>query len=234
MDYQTIHDPFYRAPEDKEYFSFTVKPSASTGLIEQFRCFIPPGTVLMDLNIIETGKQQAIARFGQPPADLPLNEFFPSGSYYSLDSLAKKECLVVCIAESSLYIANDAFDPPLNISRAGWLYVKIGYGQYSDIYDTHFTVRVNVAAYNAWWDQYIVDAHGWQQYVENVITYQALTPIVLEPVEPVVSTVFATLDDNWNLHIPDILLPDGKTHVWADLQLVTNTSNFAIKGYGIK
>jgi hypothetical protein len=98
VDYPSLHDPYYRAPEDKEYFSFNTKPDNQHGFIEKFRCFIPPGTVLMDLNIIETGKQQAIARFGQPPTDLPLNEFFPSGSYYSLDALAKKECLVVTIA----------------------------------------------------------------------------------------------------------------------------------------
>ena len=123
--------------------------------------------------------------------------------------------------------------PPLEISRAGWLYVKVGGGEYSDIYDTHFTVRVHVQTFNKWWDQYIVDAHGWKQYVEAVITYEALTPIVLPPTPPI-SQTFATLDDNWNLHIPDILLSDGKTHVWCELRLIENTSNFAIKGYGIK
>ena len=230
QQYPSIHDPFYRAPVDKEYWSFTVNPGASTGYIEQFRCFIPPGTALMDLNIISPGNYRAIARFNVPPNDLPLNDFFPSGSYYSLEALTKGECLIITVAESSLYITNDAFDPPLDIKRSGWLYVKVGGGVDSDIYDTHFTVRVNVPSYNAWWDRYIVDDHGWQQYVENVVRYAALTPITLPLTPPVISLTYATLDKDGKLHIPDVQLPDGG-HVSADLQFIQESGKFKVLGY---
>ena len=54
-----------------EYYSFTNDSDTSYGYIAQFRAFVPPGTVLLDLNIIETGKYKAVARHMIPPTGSP-------------------------------------------------------------------------------------------------------------------------------------------------------------------
>ncbi|MCX5880716.1 MAG: BACON domain-containing protein [Deltaproteobacteria bacterium] len=156
------------------YYSFTNESDTFHGYIGQFRAFIPPGTILMDLNIIETGKQKAVARHMFPPIGSPTDPLPPGysyGNYFTLDELIKNDCWVIENSQDSLYITNDAFSPPLETNKAGWLYVKVGGGEYSQIYDTHFTVRVNAAIYNEWWNTYIKDQAGWNKYVEGVMTY---------------------------------------------------------------
>jgi len=158
-----------------EYYSFINEKDTFYGYIGQFRAFIPPGTALMDLNIIETGKQKAVARHMFPPTDSPTDAppiGYTPDNYFTLAELIAHDCRVTENSQDSLYIARDSFAPPLEINRAGWLYVKVGGGEYSQIYDTHFTVRVNSAVYNEWWSTYIKDEAGWNRYVEGVKIYE--------------------------------------------------------------
>ena len=178
-DYISLNKFYSLVPEGPdglpvyEYYSFTNDSDTYHGYIGQFRAFIPPGTVLLDLNIIETGKQMAVARHMFPPTGLP--DVPPKGytpdNYFTLDELIAADCWVTENSQDSLYLASDGFTPPLEENKAGWLYVKVGGGQYSAIYDTHFSVRVKSVVYNAWWKSAIKDAAGWNQYVEGVKTY---------------------------------------------------------------
>ena len=169
---------FYpRAPVDATLFSFGLLPDIPSGIIPFFRVFIPPGTVLLDLNIIETGRQMAITRHTFPPTGSPYAP--PSGytpdNYFKLNELIAADCWVAENTQDSLYIASDGFTPPLEESKAGWLYVKVDGGQYSNIYDTHFSARVDTEAYNAWWDKCIKDDFGWERVVQSVLTYSQVT-----------------------------------------------------------
>jgi hypothetical protein len=200
-EYISLNKFYPRVPQKAdgslpEYYSFTNDSSTFYGYIGKFRAFIPPGTVLMDLNIIETGKQMAVARFNLPPAGVP--NLPPAGytadSYFTLAELIAHDCWVTENTESSLYITNDAFTTPLGNDEAGWLYVKVGGGAYSEIYDTHFTVRVKSDVYNAWWDSTIQNEAGWSDKVEGVVTYG-------DPVNPSTQSVLSvTPSDQAVLH----------------------------------
>ncbi|MEI7590154.1 MAG: hypothetical protein WCJ49_02390, partial [Deltaproteobacteria bacterium] len=158
-----------------EYYSFTNERATFYEYIGQFRAFIPPGTVLMDLHIIETGKQKAVARHKFPPTGSPTDAppiGYTPDNYFTLAELIDHDCWVTEDLMDFLYIASDRFAPPLESNKAGWLYVKVGGGEYSQIYDTHFTVRVNSAEYNDWWSTYIKDEAGWNRYVEGVKIYE--------------------------------------------------------------
>ena len=163
---------FYpRAPDDVTYYSFGNPIDLFSGYMPYFRGFIPPGTILLDLVIIENGKQMAVTRHKTPPSGLP--ESPPTGyipdNRYKLSEFEEKDQWTT-EQESFLYIADDSFSP-LDISRAGWLYVKVGGGGYSPNYSTQFSVRVDTKTYNAWWDKYIGSAAGWKTLVEDVETY---------------------------------------------------------------
>jgi hypothetical protein len=165
---------FYpRAPVDVKLFSFGILPDIPSGMIPFFRVFIPPGTVLLDLNIIETGKQMAIARHMGPPLGSPYTPpiGYTPDNYFKLNELIAADCWAAENTQDSLYIASDGFTPPLEENKAGWLYVKVGGGQYSNIYDTHFSARVDTSAYNTWWDKCIKNESGWEMAVQSILTY---------------------------------------------------------------
>ena len=171
VDCISITNFYPRAPDDVTYYSFGNPIELFYGYMPYFRGFIPPGTILLDLVIIENGKQMAVARHKIPPTGLP--QFPPTGyipdNRYKLSEFEEKDQWTI-EQESFLYIADDSFSP-LDISRAGWLYVKVGGGGFSPNYSTQFSVRVDTKTYNAWWDKYIVSAAGWKTLVEEVETY---------------------------------------------------------------
>ncbi len=181
-DYVTLHDAYTRAPEDKEYYSFTQNITTSHEYIPQFRAFIPPGTNYVNLIIKDYSDQSGSSWGGRksvsrhillpeasPEGDMP-SEFI-IGDYSTLTELIDHECWTEVNQMSALNIADESFSPPfLDIHRAGWLYAKVS-SEYSTKYDTHFAVRVDTKTYNAWWDKYIKDEAGWNKYIENVETY---------------------------------------------------------------
>ncbi len=185
-DYVTLHDAYTRAPEDNkvydsntgiwtgeysQYYSFTQNVTTSHGLIEKFRAFIPPGTVLMGLFILNDGKHGAVARYKIPPSAEPIGYSTDYNTYYTIDQLIAGDCIVAQNNHTELPIAGDGFPTLLKTNRADWLYVKVGGGGAFNYHDTHFTVRVDIKTYNAWWDKYIKDEAGWNKYIENVETY---------------------------------------------------------------
>ena len=185
-DYVTLHDAYTRAPEDNkvydsntgiwtgeysQYYSFTQNVTTSHGLIEKFRAFIPPGTVLMGLSILNDGKHGAVARYKIPPSAEPIGYSTDYNTHYTIDQLIAGDCIVAQNNHTELPIAGDGFPASLKTNRADWLYVKVGGGGAFNYHDTHFTVRVDIETYNAWWDKYIKDEAGWNKYIENVETY---------------------------------------------------------------
>jgi hypothetical protein len=181
---------FYpRAPDDVTYYAFGNPLATYQGYKPYFRVFIPPGTVVEDLYILEYGKQKAVARHNMPPMGLP--ELPPIGytasNPYILSELEYSDQWAFESDEGVLYITTDSFYPNIDISRAGWLYIKVGGGDYSYVYTTQFIAKVDTKEYNKWWDKYIQNEAGWNTYVQNVGTYidpTASAPILaVSPVE---------------------------------------------------
>jgi hypothetical protein len=187
VDYVNLHESYHRAPEDDkvydretELWTGEYKDSVFGNSIEifrgfnpYFRVFIPPGTITMFLLMQGSGKNMAVAHHKTPPAGFPASP--PSGyeftNRFRLNELEVMDCHVSETDQGNLLITGDSFlSPYLTISRAGWLYVKVGGGD-SQSYGNHFRVLVNTKVYNAWWDKYIKDEAGWNTYIENVETY---------------------------------------------------------------
>jgi len=153
-----------------EYYSLTID---NYGYIGQFRVFVPPGTAALDLSIKESGKQKVVARHMVPPKgspDDPPTGYVP-GNNYTLSELIKSDCWVTEDSFYELAIATGGFSPPIEANRAGWLYAKVGGGDYSQYYANRFTARVKSDVYNAWWYANIKDKSVWDKYVEGVETY---------------------------------------------------------------
>jgi hypothetical protein len=189
VDCISITNFYPRAPDDVTYYSFGNPIELFYDYMPYFRGFIPPGTVIIDLLILENGKQMAVARHKIPPTGLP--QFPPTGyipdNRYKLSEFEEKDQWTI-EQESFLYIAYDSFSP-IDISRAGWLYVKVGGGSYSPNYSTQFSVRVDTKTYNAWWDKYIGSAANWKALIEDVETYDNPTPENPLTVTPLIQTV---------------------------------------------
>jgi len=181
-EYVTLHDAYTRAPEDKEYYSFTQNVATTKGYIPQFRAFVPPGTIVVNLNIKDNsgtgdtefgGSRFSVARHKFPPTSSPTDT--PTietiiGDFSTLTELIDHERWSIVNQLDALNIVEESFSPVLGANRAGWLYAKVS-DAYSTLYFTHFAVRVDVKTYNAWWDKYIKDEAGWNKYIENVETY---------------------------------------------------------------
>jgi hypothetical protein len=187
---------FYpRAPDDVTYYTFGNLSDTYQGYKPYFRVFIPPGTVVEALDILDDGKQTAVARHKVPPTGLP--EFPPIGypvTYYpyTLTELESADRWSSETNEGFLYITADSFYPYLDISRAGWMYVKVGGGNYSSVYITQFIATVDTKIYNDWWDKYIKNEAGWNMYVQNVGTY----------IDPTASAPILAVDPT-NQAVPD-------------------------------
>jgi hypothetical protein len=190
IDCISITNFYPRAPDDVTYYSFGNPIELFYGYMPYFRGFIPPGTIILDLVIIENGKQMAVARHKIPPTGLP--QFPPTGyipdNRYELSEFEEKDQWTI-EQESFLYITHDSFYPILDVSRAGWLYVKVGGGGFSPNYSTQFSVRVDTKIYNAWWDKYIKNAANWKTLVEDVETYVDPTSTHVLSVTPTIQTV---------------------------------------------
>jgi hypothetical protein len=171
-EYVSLINFYERAPDNTEYYSFVI-PDSEIGYLPYFRAFVPPGTFSSDLFIIEGGNQMAVAHYKTPPLGEPTSP--PVGyspiSDFSLQELTAADQWATESWQGYLDISRDILNPPVPISNAGWLYVKVGGGQDSSIYFTNFILKVNTEIYNAWWDTYIKDAAGWERYVESVETY---------------------------------------------------------------
>lgn len=225
----SLSDYYGRAPTDaketdgngnetgayKTLWSFTTKKEAFNGYVPYFRVFIPPGTVFIDLHIRETGKQKAVAHYNSlptgSPTDAPPAGHAYSSYFFTLDELKDHDCWALKDPRDSLNIARDAFSPPLEGNNAGWLYVKVGGGAYSQIYDNNFSVRVDIKIYNDWFDKYIKDEAGWDKYIESVETY--IDPTLASP-SPSPTFLLGDLNQDRKVDIFDynLFLPEfGKT-----------------------
>ena len=166
----TLHYPYALAQCGGSDCTFLDKTS---GYIPYFRVFIPPGTIVFQMYILEYGGQSVIARHEIPPEGEPTSR--PAGTPhnpYTLSDFEQEDQWAAQSYDGVLNIAYDSFpDPYLSFNRGGWLYVKVGGGSYSQYYSTTFTVTVDTATYNKWWVDNIVDADGWNQKVEAVQTY---------------------------------------------------------------
>jgi hypothetical protein len=94
-------------------------------------------------------------------------------SYYTLTELEASDCLSTYMSQLSiLYL--DAIEYPLYLSKAGWLYVHF-YGPAT--FSIDFSVSVDPAVYNQWWDAYVKTEAGWNLYIEGVETYTPLPSV---------------------------------------------------------
>ncbi|MFZ2188644.1 MAG: hypothetical protein WAV73_03740 [Candidatus Moraniibacteriota bacterium] len=185
-DCVTLHAPYTRAPDNVEYYSFTHSQANYHGYIPYYRVFIPPGTVALDLQHTAMGSLMGLARHKFPPAGLP--DSYGDSSYPTLSELeAGEQRATFSDSYDLLQMVSDGFTPPLSIGRAGWLYAKIASdGQYT-FFDNHFSVRVDTATYNAWWDNYGSNSDGsinWERDVESMTTYvarSARSSLLIEP-----------------------------------------------------
>jgi hypothetical protein len=175
-EYISITKFYPRAPSNVTYYSFGNSTDTVQGYRPQFRCFVPPGTVLMDLTIKEdggSGKRKSVARHillpsASPEGDAPSDVIIGDAS--TLTELIDHDCWSIVNQTLALNVVSDSFSPVLDIDRAGWLYVKVGIGV-ETYYNTGFSARVETVVYNAWWDTYIKDEAGWNKFIENVETY---------------------------------------------------------------
>lgn len=203
----TIHDPYFKVDAAKYPADFTFSQTAAVlyaGYLPYIRMFIPPGTIVMDLMIQEAGKQTAVAHHNTLPAGMPESSptGYPLGNKYKLSQLESGDQWATETLQGDLYISHDSFlSPYLPTSRAGWLYVKVGGGSYSQSYFTMFTVQVDTKTYNDWFDHYGSNPDGsinWQKDVESVMTYTA-------PTKPINSTSvnMSTTNNNKNCQLDD-------------------------------
>jgi len=183
-NYVSITKPYTRAPEDQKtfddngewtgeyekYYAFS-NPIENFGYIPQFRGFIPPGTMGIYLQIIDSSDVMLLGRHNKLPTSVTP---YRNNGTCALDKLIAEDCWATMANEWAdiMPAVVDAFPPPdrLNISRAGWLYAQIK-GSTTEKYEMQFSVRVDIKIYNAWWDKYIKDEAGWNKYIENVETY---------------------------------------------------------------
>jgi hypothetical protein len=171
-NYQSLHNPYTRAPSNSVQYTFGNSTETETGYIPYFRVFIPPGTLVVDLLIQENGKQIAVARYKIPPTKEPTDASpGTSPKAFTLTELEAADCWSSESMQGNLYVAFDAFLTALSPARSGWLYAKVGGGVPAQVYYNLFTVKVDTKTYNEWWDTYIKDAAGWDRYVESVQAY---------------------------------------------------------------
>lgn len=180
-----------RAPESESYHTFTNPLNTYDGYKPFFRVFIPPGTLIEDLNILEFGDLKAVIHHKTPPTGLP---DFPPSNYvannpYLLSELETMDRWAFQKGGGLLPISRDSLTSALPISRAGWLYVKVGSGDTSFV-NTQFSAMVDSKVFNEWWDKYIKNEAGWNEYVQNVGEYidPTKTTAVLS-VDPIVRNV---------------------------------------------
>lgn len=153
-----------------------------SGYVQYFRIFIPPGTMMAMVEVLEWQGQSAIARhkispvsvFGQLPnsSDITLTAYEQADGYSK--GLPPEQSIGRCA------IMSDGFPPPyLSTDRAGWFYVKMDEEKYSPSYYTTAQVTVNAEAYNDWYDHSGSNPDGsinWEKDVESVETYLLRRP----------------------------------------------------------
>ena len=167
---ESLHDPYYFASGDSKYYAFSNSIAQSRGLRTFYRVFIPPGTVTIDLLHLGIGQQKSVARYKELPAGSPEYALTEYSERYRLSDMIGKDQWIAESLQGILHIVDDGFETPLGISGAGWLYVKIGGGVSLD-YDNEFLVKVDREKYNEWWNTYIHDQAGWDEFVEKVEKY---------------------------------------------------------------
>ena len=82
----------------------------------------------------------------------------------------------------------------------------------------------------------------WANFVYETATFPSFTPFKLTTFgiinHPSFSCAASTLYSDLSIHIPDVLLPDGKTHWWVDLKYsptlsINGNAYFLVKEYGL-
>ena len=174
-----------------------------SGFVSQFRIFIPPGSTLVSLEILEWGGQSATARFKTPPAN-----YDGLGSHdYTLSGLLQGELFQGQVNGGRLAILSDGFSAPfLQPVQAGWLYVNCGSPAGSPTYYMVASTTVNAAAYNVWYRSI-----NWANDVEGVIQYsqEPIVPPIPVPQPPAPIPASGKTDILWRNNTT------GENTVWS-------------------
>jgi len=196
-NYATTHDPYYRVSESYSDYGFAVNNETLYGGYQEYlRMFVPPGTINLYFYYKEAGQRPAISHHDTPPVSQFNGSLNGRIEPYTLSELEAGDCLSLANGGNATIVAEDAFQEPLPISRAGWVYVHVGPGGGSTSYYTKCAVVVDTKVYNEWWDKYMANPDGsnnWERDVESVEDYDAPTNLPSKPIAtPVSGTEFTT------------------------------------------
>ncbi|MBI5593901.1 MAG: DUF1566 domain-containing protein [Deltaproteobacteria bacterium] len=174
--YTSIPNKDYgRAGQGDSHGNVVINNTYQPKYIQYFRVFVPPGAVLITLEILEWNGQSVIAHHETPPTSA-FGQIAPSSSY-TLSSLeAADQYYPGQLNNGRLAILSDGFAAPyLSAARGGWLYVKVD--QKINLETTYYNAvsfTVNADAYNNWYDHSGSNPDGsinWATDVEGVTEY---------------------------------------------------------------
>ncbi|MBI5591139.1 MAG: hypothetical protein HY881_11720 [Deltaproteobacteria bacterium] len=169
-----INGDYGRAAGADGHGNVIVNNAYISGFKERFRVFIPPGSTLISLEILEWGGVSAIAHHETPPTSA-FGQFSPSSSYTLASLEASDQYYAGQINGGRLAILSDGFAAPyLSAARGGWLYVKVDSDKGSYTYYNSVNIVVNADAYNNWYNHSGSNPDGsinWATDVEGVTEY---------------------------------------------------------------
>ena len=169
-DYPSINGDYGRAVPDN-HGNCLVNNSYRSGYLPSFRIYIPPGTTIVSVEILEWAGQSAIAHMGSPPT---VSFGATPSSVFTLATLEAPGGKFFRGYEQSgrLGILSDAWTSPfLPQSRSGWLYVKLDGNMGSPSFYIAVSLYVNATAYNAWYSGIV-----WSRDVEGISPIPTITP----------------------------------------------------------
>ena len=213
--YTSLHNDYGRAGQGDSHGNLIINNVYRSGYIQHFRVFVPPGAVVITLEILEWDGQSAIAHHETPPVST-FGQITNKATSYTLASLeAADQFFQGEFSGGRLAILSDGFAAPyLSAARGGWLYVKIDPLIGWSTYYTSASFTVNADAYNSWYDHAGSNSDGsidWENDIEGVTEY--LEPSA-KPGKPIVTPANNTI---WT---------DGIT------QTITATSTKAVSIFG--
>lgn len=184
---QDVIDASGCAPDEKT-LSLSLGTLRQTGLKyvssfpDAFRIFIPPGTVYGYVNIYMPidGQEGVVVRYQQPP-DGVYCQFAGQPSHYdevpwdipnrvSLSTMEGRDVYLRNWGGLAAAVSPFALQVPLSESGSGWLYIRKLPFTSSRIHKISVSFRVDVAAYQRWYDEVIWDAAGDPWSANNSVT----------------------------------------------------------------
>lgn len=174
------------APTDGETYTFGNPLDDTDPLVKKYfnelvytRCFIPPGTVVLDESIESAYDFVGVVRYKKPPTTIYYGKdsITPSteedNQPYPLSDITSKDRIIRLHGAMSYPIARDSFSNGLEINEAGWLYLKFTDGGGTGVEkNQQFSVRVNVEKYNTWYKEYIGSEERWKKYITDVAVFK--------------------------------------------------------------